>query len=479
MMATVYKGIIAIFIVTSPLVQTAMAAAAPTMAGNNTTTSATISDTANGGGNKSALSLHQRLAPTCIPGVCFAFDTSGSICSTDKEEPRLCTECKKEEDARHGSLNTGDLCCKNYKKAIEFAKKLATDLDDLPLGSRYYAVKFGTEAETISTGTTDLAAFVDTIEDSSYSGGYTNTEQGISKCAEMLKGEDCGFIVLLSDGTTTACNKATDTSSVQHCPQDSKCDLDCDYSDGRNQYKAATKAANRLKWDRISLIPVLVKSVSIQKKKMRRLARCPENKNKPCRKYYNLKAWRASALEKIADEIRACATCEPVESEDPTQQPSTAYPSTSPSKQPNIASPSASPSADGASVSPSAEPSGQPFGSPSAEPSAISSGDQSSGRPSVCSAAPSMVLSSEPSATLAGRLDKCETEMAKIAVDLSVDVYEGTFNGDNVRPDQLGFYLTEDDAALTAKVTGKFCDICAVAFRGQHWMAVIGLRTLT
>ena len=130
-------------------------------------------------------------------------------------------------------------------------------------------MKFGTTAEVIKNVTNDLTEFTSGLQTSGYLGGFTNTEQGILECVELLKGAKNPAIVVLTDGTPTACGSGDppdcrDTSACGPC-----------LNSTANQQLGAIEAANVAYNNGIDLIPVAIRdSISREIPNVEALARC-------------------------------------------------------------------------------------------------------------------------------------------------------------------------------------------------------------
>jgi hypothetical protein len=201
--------------------------------------------------------------------VCVAIDNSGSICS--EGTPRLCDACNPNQPcAANGDLSSEGTCCGNYNTVSGFAVDYINSLGGKGSVS---VVKFGSLATVASpqgTGADAVAA----IGASSYTGGYTNTEQAITKCTEQLAGTANPVIVLVTDGTPTACARSDPTKfktifqgdcNTNNCPQ-------CPNGDPAN---GAEVVAGQAAAAGITIVPVIVSSVSSNVDQLEALARCP------------------------------------------------------------------------------------------------------------------------------------------------------------------------------------------------------------
>merc|ERR1711933_272106 len=126
---------------------------------------------------------------------------------------------------------------------------------------------------TVASPQGTAAEVVDAIDSQAYSGGYTNTEDAIFQCKNELQGTTNPVIVLVTDGTPTACRKKNGgyktifngDCNEGNCPQ-------CENGD---PVAAATKLADDAASAGISLVPVVINSVSSNVDALELLARCP------------------------------------------------------------------------------------------------------------------------------------------------------------------------------------------------------------
>merc|ERR1712176_507780 len=146
-------------------------------------------------------------------------------------------------------------------------------------------------------------------------GGYTNTEDAITKCTTELEGSDNPVMVIITDGTPTACrhnsgyNTEKDTINYE-CSNLGSYDLD-KKNFQRVAYHQADKAADK----GITIVPVIINSVSSNVNILEKLARCPENtswRNKyTCGdKYKDLEVGDIDELELILDNLVKSTGCE-------------------------------------------------------------------------------------------------------------------------------------------------------------------------
>jgi len=184
----------------------------------------------------------------------------------------------------------------------------------LPLDSAYAAVKFATDGEKLSQVTTDFSVFSNNVTTSPYEGGSTNTQQGIVKCAELIRGEAFPIIVLVTDGTPTACNPEGSTYF------DTKRPFDCNGND-QNAFEAAVEAADlaRVYGNGIDIIPVIINSVDTNVAQLEALARCRDFDG-ICTDYSGLSVDSFDiSVTNIVSEVLQAAACR-----DPTPDPSSA-----------------------------------------------------------------------------------------------------------------------------------------------------------
>merc|ERR1711924_244123 len=118
------------------------------------------------------------------------------------------------------------------------------------------AVKYGSTASVISPQGSP-ADTIAAIESSPYTGGYTNTEAALTECKNQLAGKDHPYIILITDGTPTACNGGSDfKTSVGG--RDRDCVLgDCPGCPNGDPQVAAISLADQSAAEGITIIPVV------------------------------------------------------------------------------------------------------------------------------------------------------------------------------------------------------------------------------
>lgn len=212
-------------------------------------------------------------APTCEDkidiDVCVAIDNSGSICSVGT--PKLCTNCNPNQPCTAGEGGaTGDgMCCGNYKEVATFSKNYINSLNGVGSVS---VVKYGSTASVASPQGTAAAA-VAAIDSEAYSGGYTNTEDAIYQCKNELQGTTNPVIVLVTDGTPTACRKKG--GGYKTIFQGGCNTGNCNGCINGYPVDAATTLADEAASAGMSLVPVVINSVSSNVDALELLARCP------------------------------------------------------------------------------------------------------------------------------------------------------------------------------------------------------------
>jgi len=268
--------------------------------------------------------------------VCIALDNSGSICTNLDLSPKQCLGCKEGGSSDQCQANgeaDGTLCCGNYETLTTFASNYITKLDELyPEKTSFGVVKYATTAmEVVDDAAAHRAIHEITKgEWSQYTGGFTNTQDAIHKCIELLA--DSKFekksIVLLTDGTPTACQdenektiKVTDRSSDGYCSGEScpTCRKAKNYNEAHKVMQAAAvNAADLAAEQGMSLIPVIVTSVDDNRDKLEELARCPEG-SETC-SVESFKGLNVGSLDEIHDILKdlvVATACE--EPEEPVE----------------------------------------------------------------------------------------------------------------------------------------------------------------
>jgi len=121
---------------------------------------------------------------------------------------------------------------------------------------------------------------ISSIQSSVYTGGYTNIEAALNTCKEQLQGASQPVIVLITDGTPTACSRADGT--IRTIYEGSCSNSSCSGCTNGPPLVAAETLADQAAADGISVVPVIVSSVSRDIAQLESLARCPSNSNSNC-----------------------------------------------------------------------------------------------------------------------------------------------------------------------------------------------------
>jgi hypothetical protein len=179
-------------------------------------------------------------------------DQSGSICS-DVNPCTTCTadRCPAEQPPLPGFAKTGDnTCCKNNADAGLFAEAFINATSNEFNGNVNVGfVSFATES-FIQTVLTTAAGAITSIQNTVYTGGYTNTAAGIDSCRDVLRAGTSTkkILVLITDGIPTAC-----TAGVDGC---TKTCFGGDCPNGMPEDAADRQATDAKNIDRIAFIPV-------------------------------------------------------------------------------------------------------------------------------------------------------------------------------------------------------------------------------
>merc|ERR1712176_335405 len=201
--------------------------------------------------------------------VCVAIDMSGSICSSGNK-PELCLSCDQNGSCDAGGFVEGGMCCENNQAVANFASQYIDALDaSSDSGGTYSVVHFASNAN-VASGQGNAKNAISTT---AYTGGYTNIEDAIDKCMGELRGKDNPAIVLISDGTPTACTTANGSYKTRWQPNCSK-DTCADCPNGGAE-TAATTLADNASAAGMSIIPVVISSVSTTQTFLESLAKCP------------------------------------------------------------------------------------------------------------------------------------------------------------------------------------------------------------
>jgi len=254
-------------------------------------------------------------APTCkeqdLADMCIAIDNSGSICS--EGTPRLCEDCNSNTCRANGNSLTSGHCCRNYDTLTEFATKYINGLPSSEF-TTFSIVKFATSASLIGSTAVSAETAIAEIENSPYTGGWTNTQDAIDKCRKALKGKKNPMMVLLTDGTPTACK--TDEGKTKHAGQSRNgCSREsCPACRGEadTHQEAAELAADLAAREGISLVPVIISSVEESKEQLEKLARCPANSDpNSCDvgDYKNLSVNKLEELDQVLGKLIATTGC--------------------------------------------------------------------------------------------------------------------------------------------------------------------------
>ena len=146
--------------------------------------------------------------------------------------------------------------------------------------------------------TTDFTEFNNSLTNSTYSGGWTNTQQAIEKCTDLIKDETNPVIVLITDGKSTACNPEGSTFHSAGIES-----LDCD-GNGQSTRGAAEEAAEAAWYNGVDIIPVVIDTDSKDVSELQNLSRC-KNSIGPCSKYFGIKVEDHDVMTIVDDVIEA------------------------------------------------------------------------------------------------------------------------------------------------------------------------------
>ena len=234
--------------------------------------------------------------------LCLALDNSGSICS--EGTPQLCNNCNKDQEcSAGGEVVANGSCCGNYAGLEDFAKEYIASLSG---DGTVSVVKYGSVASTIAQQGTPGAA-IKAIESSSYTGGFTNTEMAIDKCIEQLKGTPNPMIVLVTDGTPTACRKKGTTNKYVHIYKEGCSDVECNACEHGPPKDAAETMADMAQDLEMHLIPVVISGVSEDSLYLEKLARCPSGDPVA---YMNLHVDRPDEISAILNDLIKVTGCD-------------------------------------------------------------------------------------------------------------------------------------------------------------------------
>merc|ERR1711933_332625 len=230
-------------------------------------------------------------------------DNSGSVCSSGSS-PQLCSNCNAAQSCTAGEFVEGGLCCGNYQHLTSFATQY---VNLLSADSTVSVVKFGTTAGVISPqGSKEDAT--NAITTSAYTGGFTNSDDALYKCKRELANSENPVIVMITDGTPTACRKKNGgykTISNSNC-SDSRCN-DCINGPPLD---AAIAMANEAAAAGMSVVPVVINSISRSVEKIERLARCP-NDDPSCdvNSYKNLQVNDIDQIDELLESLVLTTGC--------------------------------------------------------------------------------------------------------------------------------------------------------------------------
>ena len=253
-----------------------------------------------------------------ISDVCVAIDNSGSICTNPGLSQQLCDTCNGDQCQAGGGLASDGLCCGNYESIANFASAYVSTL---PSETTFAIVKYGSAASVISPFGASAADATQAIATSPYTGGYTHTEDAILKCVEELKGSENPVIVLITDGTPTACNNLS-TDGVSTKGQKGCKGNQCDKCIGGSFAAAANSAATLASNQGATLVPIIISSVATDIKQLEGLARCPANNDDSCNvdDYKGLNVESLDQLDQILDALVLTTECAGNEIEIPTEE---------------------------------------------------------------------------------------------------------------------------------------------------------------
>lgn len=241
-----------------------------------------------------------------VSDVCIAIDNSGSICTNPGLSQKLCDTCREDQCSAGGGLSNG-LCCGNYESITNFA---STYVDNLPSDSTFSVVKYGSAASVISPFGSSPSDAKKAITISQYTGGYTNTEDAILKCVDELKESQNPVIVLITDGTPTACNNKNN-NGVSLTGRGGCTANTCDKCNGKSFAGSAERAATLASNAGVTLIPVVISSVATDIDQLEDLARCPANSDDFCSvdDYKSLNVESLDELDTILDALVTTTEC--------------------------------------------------------------------------------------------------------------------------------------------------------------------------
>jgi hypothetical protein len=193
---------------------------------------------------------------------CVAMDMSGSVCSP-ADYVTSCEDCP--EDCQEVTLGFGKSeCCSNWVKQVNFTKAFFNTMDEVSGGiaQQFSIVAFST-AITQSFPLATKGGALDNLGDLTYVGGWTNTGDAIKACYETMKNsyQRTRVIVVLTDGTATAGHSESDIDGSEE-------------NNARHQLYAVGQAENAQD-AQIIVIPVAVKTSSLNLDKLRAIATDP------------------------------------------------------------------------------------------------------------------------------------------------------------------------------------------------------------
>jgi Mg-chelatase subunit ChlD len=150
--------------------------------------------------------------PTCSDGkqqenklnVCFALDTSGSLCNNGEWGDCIGWDGSPCESVCRDENFPESTCCGNFATVRDFSSSIVTSLEVIASGTKFSVVQFANNAKIaceLSPADQTLSALSELV----YSGGTTNHESAIQSCQVTFADEDENNIILLiTDGVSTS-----------------------------------------------------------------------------------------------------------------------------------------------------------------------------------------------------------------------------------------------------------------------------------
>jgi hypothetical protein len=250
-----------------------------------------------------------------VSDACIAIDNSGSVCRS-ASSPKTCSNCEKNDCEAGGRLFPDPLCCGNYKLITDFTSGY---IDSFPSESTFSVIKFGSLASVISPSGSSHSDAKNAISTSRYTGGYTHIEDAILKCVDQLQDSKNPLIVLLTDGTPTACNNENN-NKVSYTGRGKCTEEQCNKCNGNSFQIASERAADEAAKNDMSLIPVVISSFATDVDQLEQLARCPSSSTScDVNSYKGLTVESLDDLDTILEELVTVTEC--AGDADPTAAP--------------------------------------------------------------------------------------------------------------------------------------------------------------